>query len=148
VIGRPADQRIGEMLKQMMDTAGMPAKLDILERLAWIDKLKNYNFEFAFWGGLVGADPDQNTRDLSTGATGNYSGWVEPRMDKCLEEGRSTYDPKQRDEVYKRCQKLIYDEAYVGGLYYWPYSVAHVKSLKGVKTQWTMMDLREVWIDK
>ncbi len=148
VIARPLDQRVGEILKQMLDTAGFRTQIESIERLAWIEKVKNYNFDLAFWGGLVGADPDQNTRNLASGAAGNWSGWNDPRMDKCLEDGRSTYDPKQRDEVYKRCQQLIYDEAYVGGLYYWRWGLVYSKSLKNVKTQWTDQDLREVWIDK
>ncbi len=148
VISRPLDMRVGEILKQMWDQAGFRTTIESMERLAWIDKLKNFNFHVAFWGGLVGADPDQNTRNLATGAAGNWSGWSDPRMDKCLEEGRGTYDAKERDTIYKRCQRLIYDEAYVGGLYFWRWGLVHHKTLKNVKTQWTNLDLREVWIDK
>ncbi|MCL4534045.1 MAG: ABC transporter substrate-binding protein [Bacteroidetes bacterium] len=148
VIARPLDQRIGEILKQMWDQVGIRTRIDSLERLAWIDKLRNYNFDVGFWGGIVGADPDQNTRNLATGATGNWSGWSDPRMDKCLEDGRSTYDPKQRDEIYKRCQRLIYDEAYVSGLYLWHWGVAYNKAVKNVKSQWTDLDLREAWLDR
>lgn len=148
VIARPLDQRVAEVLKQMWDQVGLRTQIDSMERLAWIDKLANYNFQTAFWGGLVGADPDQNTRNLATGAPGNWSGWSDPRLDQCLADGRSTYDPKERDTIYKRCIQLIHDEAYVSGLYYWRWAVVWNKSVKGVKTQWKNLDLRETWIDK
>jgi peptide/nickel transport system substrate-binding protein len=148
VIARPLDQRVGEMLKQMWDTAGFRTNLESIERLAWIEKLKNDNFNAAFWGGSPGSDPDQNTDTLGANGTGNWSGWREPRIEKCLEDGRSTYDPKQRDQVYKRCQQIIYEEAYVDGLYYWPSSVVYNKSVKGIARQWRTVDMRAAWLDK
>ena len=51
VINRSAEMRISEMVKSMWDKAGFRTTLENMERLAWIDKMKNMNFQTGFWRG-------------------------------------------------------------------------------------------------
>lgn len=147
-VARPIDIRNSEILKQMWEQAGIRAQVDSIERSAYLARMKNNNTELAMWAGAGGPDPDTLTRNLGTGAVGNWSNWSDSRVDKLLEEGRSSYDPKERAEIYKRIQRIVYEEAFVTGLYYVPGNMVRQKSVQGAKMQFKMLDLREAWLDK
>jgi peptide/nickel transport system substrate-binding protein len=145
---RTEEKRIGEMVQSMWSQAGFRVTLDPFERLAWINKLKTGSFDATFWSGTLGPDPDQNTRNLVTGAAGNWIGYSTPQMDKCMDEGRTTPDPKARHEVYVKCQKIIYEEAFWGSGYKKATGMFYRKQLEGVKFQWALLDLREAWLNQ
>jgi hypothetical protein len=69
-------------------------------------------------------------------------------MDTCKDQGDAEVDPGKRVEIYKRCQLIIYTEAYVGGGYMLASSVARGKAVNGLSRQFLSMDLRRVWVDK
>jgi ABC-type transport system substrate-binding protein len=93
-------------------------------------------------------DPDGWTRMYTCDGSANWSNYCNPEMDKCMAEGRSTYDAKERDTIYKRCLKILYDDAKVFGLYMTPGNVVFRKEVKGLKTSQHLVDLREIWLDK
>jgi peptide/nickel transport system substrate-binding protein len=148
VISRSREQRIGEVIKSMWDAVGIRTKLDVLERLAFNAKLQSFNFEAGFWTGGTQLDPDLLSRYLTTGGVANWSGWSEPEMDKCMEEGRSILDIKQRDTIYKRCQRIIYEKAFVGTGYYEVNNNTYSKKVNGIRSQFAMRDYRDVWLSK
>jgi peptide/nickel transport system substrate-binding protein len=148
VISRSREQRIGEVIKSMWDAAGIRTKLDVLERLAFNAKLQSFNFEAGFWTGGTQLDPDLLSRYLTTGGVANWSGWSDPDMDKCMEEGRSILDPKQRDTIYKRCQRIIYEKAFVGTGYYEVNNNVFSKKVNGLRNQWTLRDYRDIWLSQ
>ncbi len=148
VISRSREQRIAEIVKSMWDAVGIRTTLEILERLAFNAKLQSFNFQAGFWTGGTQLDPDLLSRYLTTGGVANWSGWSDPDMDKCMEEARSTLDVKQRTDTYKRCQRIIYEKAYVGTGYYEVNNNVFNKKVEGVRTQFTMRDYREVWLSR
>jgi peptide/nickel transport system substrate-binding protein len=148
-INRPSDQRVAEMAKQMLDTVGIKTTLDAFDRTAWIDRVKNMNFQTCFWRPLNAHwDPDWATFEVTTGSAGNWSGFSEPELDQCMADARSEMDPVKRGEVYKKCQKIIYETARVGTAYHDPRNVVHRKYMQGLKLQFYTRDFREVWLDK
>jgi ABC-type transport system substrate-binding protein len=148
-INRPSDTRVAEMVKQMLDTVGIKTTLDAYDRTAWIDRMKNLNFQTNFWRSLNWLwDPDYASIELGTGATSNWSSFSEPELDNCMAEGRGELDTAKRAEIYKKCQKIIFETARVGLGYFDPRNVVYIKALQGLKLQFYTRDFREAWLDK
>lgn len=57
----------------------------------------------------VPVDPDQYALWHST-QKGNISGYKSPKVDKLLEEGRNTMDPKERKKIYAEFQKALSED--------------------------------------
>ncbi|MCL4534016.1 MAG: ABC transporter substrate-binding protein [Bacteroidetes bacterium] len=149
VIARPEDLRNAEVLKQMWDAVNIRTKIDNLERLAWIDKVtKAGNFQVATWRYTFYVDPDLYTRSLTPGGSSNWAGWSNPDMSKCMADGRSEYDLQKRAAIYQRCQRIIYDDSYLGLTWFSPANFAYRKNVKDVRLQWDIPDVRDVWLDK
>ncbi|MCL4534296.1 MAG: ABC transporter substrate-binding protein [Bacteroidetes bacterium] len=147
-IAREPDRRIVEVVQQMWAKAGIRAQVDSLERLAWISRIQNGNFQVAFWGTGTALDPDTQKFYVYTKASANWSNWSSKDMDQCMDQGATELDPSRRAEIYKRCQRIIYDEAYVGAGYLLPGAVAYRKSVNGVGWQFAANNLRRVWLEK
>jgi peptide/nickel transport system substrate-binding protein len=147
-ISRPVDQRTAEAAKAMWDAAGIRIKLDAMERLAWIDKMKLNNFEIGFFRSNGSPDPAAFNKFHQTKQAANYANYSNPEVDKCLEEGASEYDVAKRHEIYKRCLKTMLDDAYYGIGYMLPYNRVFRKVVKDVRVQFGVTDLKETWIDK
>ncbi|MCL4534684.1 MAG: ABC transporter substrate-binding protein [Bacteroidetes bacterium] len=149
IIARELDQRQAQMMKQMLDAVGIRTEIDAVDRLAWINKVRGGTFDFATMNPSYAPDPDYTmSRIMVSGAAGNYVGWKNPDMDKCLEEGRSTYDSKQRDSVYKRCQKIVYDTAMHDNMWFQPVNFVYNKKVKGLRFEWAHDDDKYVWLDR
>ncbi len=148
VMTREPERRLGEIAKQMFDNAGFRTKIDALERLAFNAKLGAGNFDLGYWRGSLPLDPDSNTRSFYSGGAGNWSGFVDPEVDKCMDEGRQEMDATKRHEIYKRCTNLVQERAYVFTGYIIKESAAARKTVKNIRFQGTLTDLREAWLDK
>ncbi len=147
-IARDPDRRIAEVVQQMYAAAGIRAKLDILERLAWIPRMQNLNFDEGFWTTGTALDPDTQRFLVYTKAPGNWSSWSSKEMDKCMDDGSAEIDIQKRADIYKRCQRIIYDEAFVGAGYLLPDAVAYSKAFKGGSWEFANNNLHRVWLDK
>lgn len=82
------------------------------------DILDGLKFDIIVFGWVSGFDPDCKTLwhseeipDPETGATGqNYVGYVNPEMDRLLDEGLKETDKEKRKEIYAEVQKIISDD--------------------------------------
>ncbi|MCL4535929.1 MAG: ABC transporter substrate-binding protein [Bacteroidetes bacterium] len=148
-ITRAEDQRIAQVVKDMWDKAGIRTTLSGMERLAWVDKTrKACNFDANF-GRMSGTpDPDGHSRLIITNGSANYGCTNLPDLDQCMSDGRTTYDPAKRQEIYKRCITILYENAYQTTGYTRPANFVHPAYLKGARPQWAIADLKEVWLDK
>ncbi len=148
LVARAIDQQVAQMLQQMWRQVGIRAEIEALERQAGLAKMIRGASEVSMWGGEVGADPDQNTRNFGTGAPGNYSAFTDPKVDDLLAKGRASYDAKERAAIYKQMQTIIAEHASVTGIYYYPWAMIYQKYVKGATSQWKTIDLRYVWLEK
>jgi peptide/nickel transport system substrate-binding protein len=148
VISRPADLRAGEMLKSMWDAVGIRTTLEVLERLAWIDKVKAKNYEVCFWGGSPSPDPDLVRTFLQTGAPANWGSYSNKDVDRLFEEAGATYDVKKREELYRQIQRILFEDAHIATGYYLPWNFVHQKHVRGLVPQFSELNLKEVWLDK
>jgi peptide/nickel transport system substrate-binding protein len=149
VIARQPEQRIGEIQQQMWAQAGIKGQLEALERLAFNDKLLANRFDTGFWrDSTVAVDPDFTGRRFAKGGPSNFSNYVNADLEKCFADGRSNYDEAKRAEIYKRCQRIVYEDAAIGSGYRMPEIKVYNKAVKGHTVQFIFNDLRQVWLDK
>jgi ABC-type transport system substrate-binding protein len=148
VTARDPDRKISEIVKQMWDGVGIKTTLDIIERLAAIDRSNASNFQSYFWGQNASPDPDLQSRMIVCGRPSNWSRYCNPELDKCMAEGRSVYDPKQRQGIYEKCLRIVQEDALIGAGYLEPYNRVHQKAVKGLEVHWIQTDLRNTWLDK
>ncbi len=141
-------RKVAELVQGMWLKVGIKAKLLAMDAVAAREKFKLGEFELN--GGGVTYSPDPvffNRKYLCTGSA-NWSNYCNPELDKCLIEGERTVDLNKRTEIYGRCQKIIYEDALLNGLFLDGFAIVTRKEVKGLKTQAMSPDVDEVWLDK
>jgi ABC-type transport system substrate-binding protein len=143
-------QRTAEAFKQTWDKIGIRTKLNLSERTAFVSKLQVGNFQVANsirqWGE---SDPDAYSYRLTSTGAFNFAHFENADMDKCMEEGRNTVEDAKRAEIYKRCQKIVWEFAPYDQVWFTPYTLVMSKKLKGWEPHhFSRVNMRAVWIDK
>jgi peptide/nickel transport system substrate-binding protein len=132
IINRVLDTQQAQVLKQMLDGVGIRVTIDALERLAWLDKIKNLQYDMVTYQTGVRPDPDSILAGrFETGADKNYAALSDKMMDDLLGKGRASYDNSVRATAYHEVQKRIYDTAAYGTIWYKKYFDANRKEIKG-----------------
>lgn len=149
IISREPERTIGEMVAQMWTANGIRTKLEALERLTWIDRMRSKNFEFGFWRQSQPM-PESSFNDnfLKSKAQGNWSQFEDPKVDQLLDAARATYDEQRRHELYKEVLTYIQEQAYLTTGYMTPTTKAYRKNVKGLTVQYFFTDARRAWIDQ
>ncbi len=145
------ERSMAEMLKNMLDKAGFRTSIDLMDRLPLVNRrATGENWALSQVGAKHTVDPDINLAfRLVSGGAGNYGGWNDTEFDKCANEGKSTYDGKQRHEIYVRCLKMVYEKAPVTGLWLRPERIAMSSKLQGMRPHWLLIDFwGEFWFRK
>lgn len=106
----PVYSDIAESVKQDWEKAGLKVNLEIKNSIP-------EDFTAMVWAQVTPPDPDQYNLWHSTQGTNNTH-LNNKRIDKLLEEGRKTIDPKVRLEIYQDFQKYLLEEAPVAFLFY------------------------------
>lgn len=148
-VNRSAEIRMAEMIKAMWDKIGMRTTVDVMDRVAWSDKVKNMDFQVTYWRGRTVPDAGLNISQLGTGGNGNWSSWSNKDFDQCMDEGNRTYDQNERDRIFKRCLKILVDDAFVGVGYEMAANWGVNKRVQdlGYKA-WATLDLGLAWLNQ
>jgi peptide/nickel transport system substrate-binding protein len=148
-INRAVDQQQAQILKQMLGDVGITVNLDVLERIAWTDKMATGQYEMGTFFTTMRPDPDSILAGrFETGQGKNYAQMSDPKMDEALSKGRSSYDDATRVAAYREAQKRIFDTAWYGTIWYRKYFDASRKRVQGrVQTQEPGWNLRSAWLN-
>jgi peptide/nickel transport system substrate-binding protein len=141
--------RAAEILKAMWEKIGAKITIDVRERAAAIAAFSAGDFEIGLSGKPLGEiDPNMLNNRFMTDMNKNYGLTNNKELDKCFEDGMSIIDPAKRTEIYKRCQKMIFDDAYFG-VTDWVPSFRYVsKKLKNVEIRFGGdLRLSSVWME-
>lgn len=106
----PADTIVVEGLNRI----GLDPEVTLISS----DRPPKFDLLLAFW--KVPQDPDQYYFWHQTQTQGNISNYKNVKIDKLLEDGRSTLLTKERKRIYEEFQKVILDDPPAVFLYY-PY---------------------------
>lgn len=143
-------QRTAEAYKQTWDQVGIRTALNVSERAAFVSKLQVGNFQVAnstrTWSE---PDPDNYSYRLTSTGTFNFAHFENAEMDKCMEEGRNTVEEAKRAEIYKRCQKILFEQAPYDQVWLFPITVVVNKKANNWNLQYQgRIKLRDIWLDK
>ncbi|MCL5025530.1 MAG: ABC transporter substrate-binding protein, partial [Chloroflexi bacterium] len=147
IAGQP-EQRIGELVQEMWGRAGMRVRLDAMEGLAFYTRAATGSFDAGFIREpTLAVDPDLLAERMTKGSVANVFNYNNPALDSCMMEGRGEYDAAKRSEIYKRCQRVIYEDATISSGYRIPENRVFSKAMKGLSLQFLSDDLRGVWLE-
>ncbi len=149
VIARDPDRKIAEIAKFMWDAVGIRTKIDMMERAAAVAVWKKGDFDAGFQSIVQVSDPDLfATKNLICTGPNNLTNNCDKEFDACIEEGGAILDTQKRHEVYRRCKKILQENAFKQSGYLEPVYFVHNKSVKGVVMHWQDPDMRWVWLDQ
>jgi ABC-type transport system substrate-binding protein len=149
VHNRSLDTQQAQVFKQMWDVVGIRTVLEIAERTANIAKREAGLFEFLAMNRSRGADPDEAFSNFwMCGGAGNFSRYCSRQFDQCLIDARATYDTKQRHDLYKKCQTILYEDLPYAYVWNMPNNVVFNKKVKGYVPTYISNDMRAVWMEK
>ena len=96
-----------ELYQSMWAEAGMTANIVSRAQPENIAAVIGGDYQVTMWGGVGGADPDDDYDDFHSGTGLNFSGFNTPEVDAALEQGRALSDPEARKEQYAVLQKAL-----------------------------------------
>lgn len=109
--------KIAVILQAFLKDVGIKTNIRSYETNVLYDKSLPGKFEAVIWDWYETPDPDCFTEwhSTQTGMDGmNYLSYINPKVDKLLEEARTTYDREKRKKLYAEFQKIVSaDAAYV-----------------------------------
>lgn len=103
------------MIKADLAKVGIDAEVQTATWSDWVARHRQNDFDLTIGGWTASTvDPDgvlypvYSTKSIGTDNTARYS---DPKLDDLMLKARSTYDEKQRDDLYKQATKMIADAA-------------------------------------
>lgn len=104
----PDNQRIGEMLQNMLKPAGITLSIEKLEFGTLLDQTTKGNFQASALGWSGRPDPDQNLYDdVITKGPMNYGGYSNPKVDELMKAARKEQDPAKRKVIYDQVMTIL-----------------------------------------
>lgn len=109
LIQRDPDTTIAQILQSQWEAAGIPIKIELLERLAWTDKVYGHHYELALHrlgGPRANSDiPNRFGRDAGADHTGQTV------LFDVVDKIRGTVADDERNGYYRQLQQMIVDNA-------------------------------------
>jgi peptide/nickel transport system substrate-binding protein len=110
----PVNEQTLAAYQQAWKALGMETTIELLEFGVFINQRRDsHDYDMMQHGWSLPPDPDQFNYWHSTAITGgglNAGEYVNPEVDKLLEEGRKSLDQAKRKEAYSKLQKLMADD--------------------------------------
>lgn len=120
VHSREVDQQQAQIMQAMLSEIGVNIELDVVERVAWGDKVRIQNdFQMATRRSGVAVDPTNDL--LVTWAPEGYSAYhraTVPNLLETIQAADETYDPAERHELFAEAQKLMHESAWFGYMWF------------------------------
>lgn len=150
VHNRQQDVQQAQMIQQMVDKIGVKLNLDVVERVAWGEKVRIQNdFQMASRQAGVAVDPTDDL--LVTWAEGGNSAYHRahvPGLIDTLHQADAEYDTAKRQSLFMQAQKLMYDSAWFGYIWFEPGNFLVHKRIQGFPGTWGSLREAEWWINE
>lgn len=148
VVSREPDLTIGPVIQSYLEAVGIRAKINVLERLAAVDKARalDYDLYLAMSGGLPASYQVFFSNFWHSQGATNRQGYRNPEFDALYETLPPTFDVQERKKIFAAMQKLVLDDGETvlfGRAVY----QAQVKSLTGYNYEAeAALRLTETWM--
>ena len=112
----------GRVISNQLNSAGFKSSLQSYEWGTFYSDIKSGNFQIAIMRWVGATDPDIyrvafHSKELPP-AGRNRGFYINPKLDKLLEKGKTTEDPLQRKNLYLKVQEMIHDDLPIIPLWY------------------------------
>lgn len=132
----------------MLRRIGVDLVLRPFESTAWVERLRNGEFQGSLWGwgygpGVVGSNAEVVFHSRSIPPNGpNFAAYSNPRVDALIDSALVTYDTAQARQIWRQIEQQITDDAVYAPIYLDP-------ELYGVHERFANVRLRgtEWWED-
>lgn len=150
IIQRDPDAQVAQLIQAMCKDAGIELQIDVLERTAWVEKVRRGPFEMSLQlAATPQPDPDRTfTQYYDRNATSNYSRMQDEMIFDLVDQARIEPDKEKRRVMYVQIQQQILDQ-YYQTFHYWVPRVA----MRTVSTEGMILEransfrLEQAWID-
>jgi peptide/nickel transport system substrate-binding protein len=150
VHSREQDVQQAQMIQQMVDKIGVKLSIDVVERVAWGEKVRIQNdFQMASRQSGVQVDPTDDL--LVTWAEGGNSAYHRakiPGLIDTLHQADSEYDQAKRQALFVQAQKLMHDSAWFGYIWFEPGNFLVHNRIQGFPAAWGSPREAEWWINE
>ncbi len=137
-----------ELLQGMWLKAGIKVTLEALEVVAARQKMKAGNFEMHQWDNSPSPDPAYASRMFVSDGSAQLINYNNADVDKCFADGEREMDQSKRNEIYKKCQKIVQEDGQIAGINRADTLIVFRKEVQGVKIRFAISDLTGIWLDK
>jgi peptide/nickel transport system substrate-binding protein len=139
VIQRDPDTQIAQMIQSMCKAAGIDLRISVLERLAWVERTTNGNFELGLLrGGSPGPDPDMLfSQFYGRNASNDYARILNPEVWDMVDQARRLSNMADRKKIYVAIQQKILDNYWQTYLFWRPQKEITAKNLQGFDREYS-----------
>lgn len=107
-------QRTAEIIQAELKNIGVKVNIKIVEWSAFLSEfIDKRHFEAVLLGWSLGREPDcydiWHSSKTKEGEF-NFISYVNPEVDRLLEEGRNNFDQNERQKAYHQIHKILYEE--------------------------------------
>lgn len=110
---RPANKPSSEIIAAQLERIGIKTKVETFESAALRSAMSEGNYDLCFYayGVATNGDPDYfvNQQFLSTGTEAGYTRYS--GIDDMIVAGRTTFDQKEREEIYTDIQEQVLEDS-------------------------------------
>jgi peptide/nickel transport system substrate-binding protein len=123
-----------QLLKEQAEAAGMSVEIITVDQSTQIDSAISGDFEAIGWRNHPGGDPDEQYVWWKSSSTNpiNFGRFNDSEIDQLLDEGRTTADDAQREQIYEDLNRRFAEEVHNVWLWYTPWTVATANDVHGI----------------
>ena len=112
--GSPIAEQIGTIFKEDLKKIGVDMSLRQLEWAAFMDRVQQWDFDAAYMGWSLDADPDPYQIWHSSGAdikgSSNHVGFKNAEVDRLIELNRREFDKQKRVQYLHQIHRILHQE--------------------------------------
>jgi peptide/nickel transport system substrate-binding protein len=121
-----------QLLQEQAEEAGMTVEIVTEDQSTLIDRAIEGNFQAQGWRNHPGGDPDLQYNWWKTDSPVNFGKFEDPEIDRLLDEGRTTADTDERQQIYEDLNRRFAEQVHNVWLWYTPWTVATAPEIHGV----------------
>lgn len=136
VIQRDPDIQIAQLMQGMLANIGLTAKIEVVERQGFIDKMNNLQHDFLIARMEHGIDPDREySAFFDERGVFNVTGVDRTETTKLVGAARVELDREKRRALYRQVTDIVLNDYIYSWLFRLPYQTAASKRLQNIVLQ-------------
>jgi peptide/nickel transport system substrate-binding protein len=129
----PSTRQLAEEAAQQLREAGIDVTVkNTADQSQFINDALGGNFDAFIWRNHGGTDGDLLYVWFHSGSPVNFSKFVDPEVDRLLDEGRAEIDPDRRDEIYAELNQRFGEQVWELWSWYTLWGIATAPNVHGI----------------